>query len=506
MRAIVSVSDKTGIAELGRALRERRVEIFSTGGTLEALRQADVPATGISELTGFPEILEGRVKTLHPAVHGGILHRRDQPDDVAQIARHGIGPIDLVVVNLYPFRETIAQPSVQLNAALEQIDIGGPTLLRAAAKNFPHVLVVVEPQDYPRVLTGIERGAVPEELRRELAAKAFAHTAAYDSAIAGYLSPEPLPPTLPLSFEKLQDLRYGENPHQPAALYREPGSARGTIAAARQVQGKELSFNNLLDADAALQLLQSFDDPIVTILKHTNPCGLASHEDLVAAHAAARSGDPVSAFGGIVGINRAVDGRLAAAMQRYFYEVIVAPAFDDEARAIFAAKPNLRLIETEVTQPHGAAWDYRRVSGGLLVQAADEVAADEPSTWRVVSECRPTADQFDALWFAWRACAFVKSNAIVLVQGRTLVGMGAGQPSRVDSVQIAVHKAGDRAAGSVLASDAFFPKPDGVEAAAAEGVAALVQPGGSQADGEVIATANRLGLAVVFTGRRHFRH
>jgi phosphoribosylaminoimidazolecarboxamide formyltransferase / IMP cyclohydrolase len=506
VRAIISVSDKTGVERLGRALADRGVELFSTGGTLKALQVSDVPARSVSDLTGFPEILDGRVKTLHPAVHGGILHRRDQPQHLAQIAQHGIGAIDLVVVNLYPFRQTIAQPDVELADALEQIDIGGPTLLRAAAKNFPHVLVVVDPQDYDRVLHGLEQGDVPEQVRRELAAKAFAHTAAYDSAIAAYLTAEQLPQTLPIGFERVQPLRYGENPHQPAAFYREDGDISGTIADARQVQGKELSFNNLLDADAALQIIRSFEQPTVTILKHTNPCGLASDDDLLVAHAAARSGDPLSAFGGIVGINRPVDGRLAQAMHKYFYEVVVAPAFDDEALAIFATKPNLRLLQVSLDQPGDRVWDYRRVSGGLLVQAMDDVTADDPHTWHVVSEQQPTDEQFAALRFAWKACAFVKSNAIVLVRGQTLVGMGAGQPSRVDSVQIAARKAGERAHGSVLASDAFFPKPDGIEAAAAAGVAAIVQPGGSQADEDVIATANRLGIALVFTGRRHFRH
>jgi phosphoribosylaminoimidazolecarboxamide formyltransferase/IMP cyclohydrolase len=507
VRAILSVSDKTGIDSFGQALAARGIDIFSTGGTLKALQQAQVPARSISQLTGFPEILEGRVKTLHPAVHGGILHRRDRPDDVAQIAEHGIGAIDLAVVNLYPFRETIARPDVQLAEALEQIDIGGPTLLRASAKNFPHVLVVVDPADYPRVLATLDGESVDPALRRELAAKAFAHTAAYDSAIAAFLTTEQFPATLPLAFERVQTLRYGENPQQPAAFYREGGSIEGTIAAARQLQGKELSFNNLLDADAALQIIRSFAAPTVAILKHSNPCGLASHEDLVEAHAAARSGDPLSAFGGIVGVNRPIDGRLAAAMKRYFYEVIIAPGFDQEALEILAAKPNLRLLEVAV-QPSDAqpAWDYRRVSGGLLVQTADDVSADDPAGWQVVSTRQPTPEQLEALRFAWTACAFVKSNAIVLVQGQTLVGMGAGQPSRVDSVQIAARKAGERAAGSVLASDAFFPKADGVEAAAAAGVAAIVQPGGSQADAEVIEAADRLGLALLFTGQRHFRH
>lgn len=509
MRAILSVSDKTGIDTFGRELAAQGIDIFSTGGTLKALQQAEVSARSISALTGFPEILEGRVKTLHPAVHGGILHRRDQPEHVAQIAEHNIDAIDLIVVNLYPFRETIARPDVQLNDALEQIDIGGPTLLRAAAKNFPHVLVVVDPADYPRVLAGLQLDTIDLALRRELAAKAFAHTAAYDSAIAAFLTTEQLPATLPLAFQRLQTLRYGENPQQLAAFYREDGATAGTIAASRQLQGKELSFNNLLDADAALQIMRSFAAPTVTILKHSNPCGLASAEDLQAAHAAARSGDPLSAFGGIVGINRRVDARLAAAMQRYFYEVIVAPAFDEEALAIFAAKPNLRLLEVTLqaaAETSAPGWDYRRVSGGLLVQTVDNIVEDDPTTWQIVSQRQPTPEQLEALRFAWTACAFVKSNAIVLAQDQTLVGMGAGQPSRVDSVQIAARKAGERASGSVLASDAFFPKPDGVEAAAAAGVAAIVQPGGSQGDSEVIETADRLGLVLIFTTRRHFRH
>lgn len=506
MRAIISVSDKTGLGEFSRGLAALGVEIFSTGGTLKALEREQVNAQSISALTGFPEILEGRVKTLHPAVHGGILHRRSRADDVAQIAQHGIGAIDLVVVNLYPFRETIARPNVQLTDALEQIDIGGPTLIRASAKNFPDVLVVVEPSDYPRILEALQQDTIDLALRRSLAAKAFAHTAAYDSAIAAFLTTEDFPATLPLAWSKAYDLRYGENPHQSAAFYRADGKREGTIATATPLQGKELSFNNLLDADAAVQIVQSFAAPTVTIIKHSNPCGLASMDDLIAAHAAARSGDPVSAFGGIVGINRPVDGALAAAMQRYFYEVIAAPAFDDEARAIFANKPNLRLLEVAMQPERGTVWEYRQVSGGLLVQARDEVSSDDPSGWRVVSEQQPTPEQLAALSFAWKACAFVKSNAIVLVQGETLVGMGAGQPSRVDSVKIAAGKAGDRAQGSVLASDAFFPKADGVETAASVGVAAIVQPGGSQADEEVIATANRLGLVLIFTGRRHFKH
>jgi phosphoribosylaminoimidazolecarboxamide formyltransferase / IMP cyclohydrolase len=505
MRAIISVSDKRGVVEFGRGLQELGWSLYSTGGTLAALTEGGVGAASISKITNYPEILGGRVKTLHPAVHGGILHRRDNDADLAEIAAHGIEPVDLVVVNLYPFRETIQRPDVVMSEALEQIDIGGPTMLRASAKNFPAVLVVVDPDDYERVLEALRAGDVPYEQRQALAAKAFGHTASYDSAIAAYLTAEPFPATLPTSWHKLQELRYGENPHQRAAFYRQDGAIEGTIASARQLQGKELSFINILDADAALQIVRAFDMPIATILKHTNPCGLASDDDLVAAHAAARSGDPVSAFGGIVGFNRPVDATLAQALSRYFYEIIVAPAFSEEARSILAAKQNLRLLEVAMDRPLDLGWDLRRVTGGLLVQDADPIA-DDPATWQVVTDVQPTPDQWEAAQFAWKACAFVKSNAIVLVQGRTLVGMGAGQPSRVDSTMIAARKAGDRAQGSVLASDAFFPKPDGIEAAARAGAAVIVQPGGSQGDEACVAAANQLGIAMVFTGKRHFRH
>ena len=392
-----------------------------------------------------------------------------------------------------------------VEAALEQIDIRGPSMLRAAGKSVPSVLVVVDPADYSSLLEMVRAGNVPLAERRRLAARAFAHTASYDSAIAAYLAEDDFPDTLPMAWHKLQGLRYGENPHQPAAFYREDGDIYGTIASARQLQGKELSFINILDADAALQIVRSFDMPIATILKHTNRCGLASDEDLVASHSAARSGDPVSAFGGIVGFNRPVDGSQAEAMSRYFYEIVLAPAFSAEARAIFAAKPNLRLLEVDMDRPLTLGMDLRRVTGGLLVQAADPIANDG-GEWQVVTERAPTEEQLAALRFAWQACAFVKSNAIVLVQGRMLVGMGAGQPSRVDATDLAARKAGPRAQGSVLASDAFFPKPDGIERAAAAGVVAIVQPGGSQGDDECIAAANRLGLAMIFTGRRHFRH
>jgi phosphoribosylaminoimidazolecarboxamide formyltransferase/IMP cyclohydrolase len=464
-----------------------------------------VDVRSVSELTGFPELLEGRVKTLHPAVHAGILHRRDRADDVRQLAEQGFGSIDLVVVNLYPFRETIRRPGVTLAAALEQIDIGGPTMIRAAAKNHPSVLVVVDPDDYGRVLETLAAGDVPAGERKRLAAKAFAHTAAYDSAIAAYLADEQFPETLPTAWQKVQGLRYGENPHQPAAFYRQDGDITGTIAAARQLQGKELSYINLMDADAALQIVRAFEQPTATILKHTNPCGLASAPDLIAAHAAARAGDPTSAFGGIVGFNRPVDGDLARKLSPFFYEIILAPSFTDDAKSVLAAKTNLRLLEVPMDQPLDLGLDLRRVTGGLLVQVADPIA-DDGAEWKVVTTKGPTDEQMAALQFAWKACGFVKSNAIVLVQAQALVGMGAGQPSRVDATAIAIRKAGPRAAGSVLASDAFFPKPDSIAVAAEAGIVAIVQPGGSQGDDEAIAEANRHGIAMVFTGRRHFRH
>lgn len=505
MRAIISVSNKQGIVDFARGLTEHGIELFSTGGTKQTLASSGVAVHSVSDLTGFPEMLEGRVKTLHPAVHAGILHRRDHPDDVRQLAEAGFGSIDLVVVNLYPFRETIRRPDVTLATALEQIDIGGPTMIRAAAKNHPSVLIVVDPDDYGRVLAALAAGAVPAAERKRLAAKAFAHTAAYDSAIAAYLTDEQFPESLPMAWQKVQGLRYGENPHQPAAFYRQDGDVTGTIAGTRQLQGKELSYINLMDADAALQIVRAFEQPVATILKHTNPCGLACNPDLIAAHAAARAGDPTSAFGGIVGFNRPVDGDLARKLSPFFYEIILAPSFSDEAREVLAAKTNLRLLEVAMDQPLDLGFDLCRVTGGLLVQVADPITNDG-AEWNVVTEKAPTGEQMAALQFAWKACAFVKSNAIVLAQDQALVGMGAGQPSRVDATAIAIRKAGARAPGSVLASDAFFPKPDSITLAAEAGIVAIVEPGGSQGDAEAIEEANRHGIAMVFTGRRHFRH
>jgi phosphoribosylaminoimidazolecarboxamide formyltransferase/IMP cyclohydrolase len=515
MRAILSVSDKTGLEELGRRLGALGVEIYSTGGTLAALQAAGVGARSVSELTNFPEIMEGRVKTLHPSVHGGILARRSEPGDLEQLAQLGIEPIDVVVVNLYPFARAISRPDATLETALENIDIGGPTLVRAGAKNFADVLVLVDPADYPTVLDEwAEHGSVSLQTRRWLAAKAFAHVSAYDALVASYLrgDEELFPATLSLALEKVRDLRYGENPHQRAALYRELGGRReGLAASLEQLGGKELSFNNILDAEVAVNAVSDFLGPTVAIIKHGNPCGLATHEELPLAFEHALMGDQVSAFGGVVAVNREVDGELAEAIGKTFFEVVVAPSFTQEARETLGRKRNLRILAVggmpgswEI--PLGpAALDWKRVSGGFLLQTPDAVAPDEIEP-RLVAGPKPSLDETTNLLFAWRAVEHVRSNAIVLAKELSLVGVGAGQPSRVDAVRLAVQKADVRAPGSVLASDAFFPFADGVEEAAKAGITAIIQPGGSVRDDEVIAMAERYGVSMLFTGTRHFRH
>ena len=556
MRAIISVADKTGIVTFAQGLSALNVELFSTGGTAQALDAAGVPVHSVSEMTGFPEILEGRVKTLHPAVHGGILARRDREAHMADLEAHHITPIDLVVCNLYPFAETVAQPDATLESALEEIDIGGVTLLRAAAKNFPSVTVVVRPEDYDAVLDELQtQGSASAETRRRLAAIAFQHTALYDTAIAEYLrhgtSDELFPEELTLGLKRLLPLRYGENPHQQAALYGWGATPAGlddgasaanaadaadaadtlaspaassprmlaqpappSVAGARQIQGKELGFNNLLDLDAALSAVASFKVPAAVVVKHTNPCGLACGEPLVESYRRAHAGDPVSAYGGILGFNREVDEATARELSQIFYEAIIAPGYSPEALAILAPKKNLRLLATDTpigpqsvkTFAHDPyQLDVRRVSGGLLIQTADMISeSDTPRT--VVSEREPTLDEVTDLLFAWKVVQQVKSNAIVLARKLTVVGVGAGQMNRVYSVRIATDRAGDRARGSVLASDAFFPFPDSVAMAAKAGVTAIIQPGGSIRDSESIKAANKSGIAMVFTGQRHFRH
>jgi phosphoribosylaminoimidazolecarboxamide formyltransferase/IMP cyclohydrolase len=517
MRALVSVSDKTGLEALGRGLVELGAELYSTGGTQRALEAAGVPVQAVSELTGFPEILEGRVKTLHPAIHGGILARRDVASDLAELDQHGLSPLDLVAVNLYPFEKTVAQPGTGLAQALEQIDIGGPTLLRAAAKNYPAVLPVCDPADYGMVLEVLRQPSGPDEaFRRRLAAKAFRHVAVYDAFIAAYLDAGDIawPDELPLGLRKVQELRYGENPQQRAAFYTivQPRLEPPGLTGAGQLQGKPLSYNNILDADAAWQVVAGFGPVTVAIIKHTNPCGLAQADDPVAAYELALAGDPLAAFGGIVAANAAVQAALARRLVERFYEIVLAPAFSPEALEILATRPNLRVLALSSAPGRGLTW--RSVGGGMLVQEADRVDEAEVLQGRVVTRRAPSDQEWAALTFAWRAARQVKSNAIVLARspagegpgGLALVGMGAGQPSRVAAVEIAVRRAGARAAGSVLASDAFFPKADGVVAAAQAGVQAIVQPGGSIGDEEVIAAADAAGLAMVLTGKRHFLH
>jgi phosphoribosylaminoimidazolecarboxamide formyltransferase/IMP cyclohydrolase len=514
MRAIVSVSDKTGVTEFAQGLSKLGFEIFSTGGTKKALTEASVPVKSVSEITGFPEILDGRVKTLHPAVHGGILARRDLPDHMTELAKNKIEKIDLVVVNLYPFVQTVSKEGVQLQEALENIDIGGPTMIRASAKNFPGVIVIVDPADYQPILEKLQKGELPLEERKKLAQKAFQHVAIYDTAISQYLrqGEEGLPDEMTVAMKKRYGLRYGENPHQTAAFYAEQvvGRKQNTgITWAKQLWGKELSFNNILDADAAWGAATDFAAPTVSVIKHTNPCGLASHEDIAEAYRRAFSGDEVAAFGGIVAANRPVTLAMAEAMRPVFYEIVIAPDYELEALELLKKKRDLRILVAELPPGYGKAesgyLDFRRVKGGFLVQGSDSLPEGQVNL-KTVTEREPTPKEREDLLFAWRAAKHVKSNAIMLVKDKTVVGMGAGQPSRIVSAQIAREKAGDNAKGSVLASDAMFPFPDVVEAAASGGVTAIIQPGGSIRDEDSIKAADAHNIAMVFTGVRHFRH
>jgi len=513
-RALLSVADKRGLVELARGLQALGVELLSTGGTARTLRQAGLEVVDVAQVTGYPEMLGGRVKTLHPAIHAAILARRT-PTDLAELAAQGIRPIDLVVVNLYPFQATVARPDATLPEAIEEIDIGGVALLRAAAKNFAYVAVVTNPDDYPRLLHELQTtGGISLVTRQALAYAAFAHTATYDAAIAAYLfdqgfaGQETFPPTLHLSLFKASNLRYGENPHQRAALYRLPGT--GGVACGRLLQGKELSFNNFLDLDAAWRAVSDFDLPTAVIVKHTTPCGAACAQDLATAYELAHQGDPLSAFGGILGCNRPVDKETALAIGNRFLECIVAPGFTPESLEILSRKKDCRLLEigsaggtSGYTPGFRPEWDCRAIGGGFLLQEAD---VPDEAEWRLVSKRQPTPEELIALRFAWRMVRHVKSNAIVLARGQALVGVGGGQTSRVDAVEMALRKARERASGAVLASDAFFPFRDCVDAAAAGGVTAVVQPGGSVRDAEVIAAADEYGLAMFFTGVRHFRH
>jgi phosphoribosylaminoimidazolecarboxamide formyltransferase/IMP cyclohydrolase len=521
-RALLSVTDKSGLAEFARRLVALKIELISTGGTARLLRDAGLPVRDVSELTGFPEMLDGRVKTLHPRVHGGILHIRGNPEHVRQIGEQQIVPIDMVVVNLYAFEKTaerFSQGGVEFQDLIENIDIGGPSMVRSAAKNFADVAIVTSPSDYSAIAGELERsgGTLSLETRWRLAQQAFATTAAYDTAIASTLeqialrdgrfqrAADDFPATLRLSFRKTMPLRYGENPHQRAALYKEwrsNGSGRG-VANGRQLQGKELSYNNIVDLDAAWELTREFpDEDFCGIIKHTNPCGAASGATLLEAYKKALEADPVSAFGGVIGFNREVDGEAAAEVAKLFVEAIAAPGFSPDARAAFAAKKNLRLVEISPASP---ARVLKNVSGGLLLQDPDWRPLT-PADLKVVSQRPPTDAELRALLFAWKVCKHVKSNAIVYAREGQTVGIGAGQMSRVDSTKIGALKAALPLAGTVAASDAFFPFPDGVEEIARAGSTAIIQPGGSVRDNEIVAAADRLGLAMVFTGIRHFRH
>ena len=517
--ALLSVSDKRGLVDLARGLHRRGIGLVSTGGTARALAEAGLPVTDVGTHTGFPEMLDGRVKTLHPRVHGGILARRDVQAHVAALDAHGIPPIDIVVVNLYPFRETVAKSNVGLDEAIENIDIGGPAMVRSAAKNWEHVGVIVDPDDYPAVLEELDASGatLSRPTRFRLAQKAFAHTAAYDGAIANWLSARDadgvecgLPSSFRYAGELVQRLRYGENPHQRAAFYRDERPSAGSIATCRQLQGKELSYNNIADSDAAWACASAFDEVACVIVKHANPCGVATADTPLQAYRKAFATDPTSAFGGIIAFNRPIDADVIDAVAAQFLEVLVAPGYTKEALAAIDRKPNVRVLEIAGTPgaESSAALDFKRVGGGLLVQTAD-TASTTAADLKVVTRKAPTRAQGDDLLFAWRVAKFVKSNAIVFCANGQTLGIGAGQMSRVDSTRIAAIKAGNAGLslqGSVAASDAFFPFRDGLDVVADNGAVAVIQPGGSIRDDDVIAAADERGIAMVFTGVRHFRH
>nr|WP_251139388.1 bifunctional phosphoribosylaminoimidazolecarboxamide formyltransferase/IMP cyclohydrolase [Exiguobacterium sp. s146] len=502
----MSVSDKTGIVEFAQTLHEAGIELISTGGTEAALIAAGLPVKNISAVTSFPEMLDGRVKTLHPLVHGGLLGRRDLDSHVEQMKDHDIEPIDYVVVNLYPFKETIAKENATYEEAIENIDIGGPSMLRSAAKNHASVTVVVDPADYGHVAEAVLAGGTTFETRQRLATKAFRHTAAYDALIADYLGQqigETFPEQLTVTYEKVQDLRYGENPHQQAAFYKTPLYHGMTLANAEQLHGKELSYNNIQDTNAALEALSELTEPAAVVVKHMNPCGVAVGETISQAFSRAHAADPVSIFGGIVALNREVDVETAEALRNIFLEIIIAPSFSEAALDRLKEKKNLRLLTLDMGQMTGMR--LTAVAGGLLVQDGDDVTLDDASC-QIVTDRRPTASEWEDLKLAWRVVKHVKSNAIVVAKNETTIGIGAGQMNRVGAAKIAFEQAGERAQGAALGSDAFFPMGDTVEAAAAAGITAIIQPGGSIRDEESIEAANRHGITMVFTSVRHFKH
>ena len=508
-RALISVSDKSGVVEFAKSLNELGFEIISTGGTKKALEENGVPVTGVEDVTGFPEILEGRVKTLNPYIHGGLLAKFSEESHRKQLEEHNIQPIHLVCVNLYPFQQTIAKPNVTVEEAIENIDIGGPAMLRASAKNHEHVTVVVDPADYGTVLEELkEHGEVKPETRRRLAAKVFRHTAAYDALIAEYMTNlvnEEYPERLTVTYELKQTLRYGENPHQKAAFYRKPLGSTFSIAAAKQLHGKELSYNNINDADAALQIVKEFYEPAAVAVKHTNPCGVGTGEDIYTAYCKAYEADPVSIFGGIVALNREVDKKTAEKLHEIFLEIIIAPSFSEEALEILTKKKNIRLLTVPFDEPAKPEAKLTSIEGGLLVQDRDSYTLDDANI-TIPTKRKPTEEEWEALKFGWKVVKHVKSNAIVVNDKEKTLGVGAGQMNRVGAAKIALEQAGEKAKGAVMASDAFFPMDDTVEAAGKAGITAIIQPGGSIRDEDSIKKADEYGIAMVFTGVRHFKH
>ena len=512
-RALVSVSDKTGVVEMAEGLAALGAEILSTGGTAKALREAGVAVTDVAAYTGSPEILDGRVKTLHPKIHGGLLGRRAVPAHVSQMQQHGIGPIDVVVVNLYPFEATISKPDCPFEEAIENIDIGGPSMLRSAAKNHEDVVVVVDPADYTRVMDALKAGKVDHALRRELAMKVFQHTARYDSLIAGYLEKQvqggdgKFPKMLSLQFERVEMLRYGENPHQQGAFYRELISKEPSVSRGKILHGKAMSYNNFLDSNSALELVKEYDETAVAIIKHNNPCGVALGATPVEAYVKARETDPVSAFGGVLAFNRPVDLAAAKEITSTFVEVVIAPGFAEDALAELKRKKDLRLLDVgPLSKATSEGVDLKKLVGGLIVQDRDLGALGDLKALPVPTQRKPTAEEYAACAFAWKVCKHVKSNAIIYARPGQTVGIGAGQMSRVDSVKLAAMKAQMPVKGCVMASDAFFPFRDGLDAAAQAGITAVIQPGGSIRDQEIVKAADEHGIAMIMTGMRHFRH
>lgn len=511
-RALISVSDKAGIVEFAQELEKLGIEIISTGGTYKTLAEAGIRVTNISDITGFPECLDGRVKTLHPNIHAGILAIRNNIEHMNKLKELNIQPIDMVVINLYPFKRTISKEEVKLEEAIENIDIGGPAMIRAAAKNYQDVVVIVDPRDYTTVLEELKlKGNVSKETRFKLAWKVFEHTSHYDTLIASYLrriaGGEQFPPTFTITFEKVQDMRYGENPHQKAAFYKEIGCIKGVLPSAIQLHGKDLSFNNINDTNGALELLKEFDEPTVVAVKHTNPCGVGNGSTIYEAYMKAYECDPVSIFGGIIAANREIDKRTAEEINKIFIEIIIAPSFSKEALEILKSKKNIRILQLEeiLKKQTSDNLDFKKVNGGLLVQEADNLLIDFENM-KIVTKKQPSQDQIEDLIFAWKVVKHVKSNAIVVAKNKQTLGIGSGQVNRVWATQNAVERAGERARGAVLASDAFFPFADNVEVAAKAGISAIIQPGGSIKDQDSIDACDRYGIAMVFTGIRHFKH